>query len=463
MLKIFNTLTRRKETFKPISCNKIKIYVCGVTVYDLCHIGHGRTFIIFDVIVRYLRYSGYQVNYIRNITDIDDKIIHRVSSSEETYEAFINRMIREMHYDFSSLRILKPNYEPRVTCCIEKIIELINTLLNKGHAYIASNGDVMFDLESYKNYGALSNKKILKNSIYTHVNTTGINIKRNPMDFVLWKMSKFNELQWDSPWGSGRPGWHIECSAMQSIFLGNKIDIHGGGSDLIFPHHENEFAQSTCAHKEFCVNIWMHSGLIIVNHEKMSKSLNNFFTIRDILKLYNPETVRFFLLSTHYRKSIKYCEDSFNKAHAILAKLYIALRNTDTTAMPMGGEHFISQFNIKMNDDFNIPGVYSILFAIAHEIHYLKIKNSPTVHGMAATLRYLGNILGLLYYDAEFFLKNISIKRNYSVKQILKLVKCRDDARKKKNWILADKIRDVLTNMGIILEDNTDGTTWRCK
>ncbi|AKC60471.1 cysteine--tRNA ligase [Blochmannia endosymbiont of Camponotus (Colobopsis) obliquus] len=461
MLKIFNTLTGKKEKFIPICSNQVNIYVCGVTVYDLCHIGHGRTFIVFDMIVRYLRFSGYKVNYIRNITDIDDKIIRHAYNNNETCQDLTNRMINAMHHDFDSLNILRPNHEPRVTCYINNIIEFICNLFAKGHAYVSCRGDVMFDVSSFKNYGILSSNKFAMKEINVCMQSTNIDKKRNAMDFVLWKMSKKDEPKWYSPWGSGRPGWHIECSTMHYIFLGKKIDIHGGGSDLKFPHHENELAQSMCAHDGFYVNVWVHSGMIVVNQKKMSKSFNNFLTIRDLLKLYDPETVRFFLLSTHYRKLVQYDINSFRRARLVLQKLYIALRDTDINAVPYGGENFVSEFVSKMNDDFNIPGVYSVLFNIAHEINCLKIKRSPNIHGMAATLRYLGNILGLLYYDSEYFLQNIFIQSDDLITTILNLIKYRDDARKNKQWLLADEIRDKLVRMGVILEDRSNETTWR--
>ena len=326
MLKLFNTLTREKEIFKPIHAGKIGMYVCGVTVYDLCHIGHGRTFVCFDVVARYLRYLGYDLTYVRNITDVDDKIIKRALENKETCDQLVDRMVVEMYKDFDALNILRPDFEPRATHHIPEIIALVEKLIQRGHAYVADNGDVMFDVESFKEYGKLSRQDLeqLQAGARIEINE----IKKNPMDFVLWKMSKPNEPSWDSPWGKGRPGWHIECSAMNSKQLGEHFDIHGGGSDLMFPHHENEIAQSCCAHGNQYVNYWLHSGMIMVDKEKMSKSLGNFFTIRDVLSHYDAESVRYFLLTAHYRSQLNYSEENLNLAHGALERLYTALRGT---------------------------------------------------------------------------------------------------------------------------------------
>ncbi|WP_244267424.1 cysteine--tRNA ligase, partial [Sodalis-like endosymbiont of Proechinophthirus fluctus] len=322
MLKIFNTLTRQKEEFKPIHAGKVGMYVCGITVYDLCHIGHGRTFVAFDIVTRYLRYRGFEVNYVRNITDIEDKIIRRASEKSDTFHNLTDRMIREMHYDFDKLNILRPNHEPRTTHYMDAIIELVGKLLAREHAYVATNGDVMFTVDSDRDYGLLSRQDLARLQAGTRVEVTGV--KRNPMDFVLWKMSKPGEPSWPSPWGDGRPGWHIECSAMNSRELGHHFDIHGGGSDLIFPHHENEIAQSTCAHEGPYVNVWMHAGMVMVDREKMSKSLGNFFTVRDVLRYYDAETVRYFLMSGHYRSQLNYSGENLKQARAALERLYTA-------------------------------------------------------------------------------------------------------------------------------------------
>ncbi|QKO14816.1 Cysteine--tRNA ligase [Dickeya solani] len=334
MLKIFNTLSRQKEEFKPIHAGKIGMYVCGITVYDLCHIGHGRTFVAFDVVARYLRYLGYDVKYVRNITDVDDKIIKRATENGETITQLTDRMIGEMHTDFDALNIQRPDEEPRATHYIAEIIELVETLIARRHAYVAGNGDVMFSVDTASGYGALSRQDLDQLKAGARVEIT--EVKRNPMDFVLWKMSKAGEPSWPSPWGNGRPGWHIECSAMNCKQLGEHFDIHGGGSDLMFPHHENEIAQSTCAHGGEYVNYWMHTGMVMVDREKMSKSLNNFFTMRDVLMHYDAETIRYFLISGHYRSQLNYTEENLKQARASLERLYTALRGTDAAAPAAG-------------------------------------------------------------------------------------------------------------------------------
>ena len=457
MLKIFNTLSREKEVFKPICDNQVGMYVCGVTVYDLCHIGHGRTFVCFDVIARYLRYLGYKLRYVRNITDVDDKIIRRSLENKETCEALVDRMVVEMYRDFDALNILRPDVEPRATKHIPEIIAMVESLIARKHAYVAENGDVMFDVESFQNYGKLSRQDLeqLQAGARIEINE----IKKNPMDFVLWKMSKPNEPSWESPWGAGRPGWHIECSAMNSKELGKHFDIHGGGSDLMFPHHENEIAQSCCAHDGEYVNYWIHSGMIMVDEEKMSKSLNNFFTIRDVLKVYAPETVRYFLLSAHYRSQLNYSDENLNLAQSALERLYTALRGTDAHATPQGGEQFVAAFKEAMDDDFNTPNALSTFFEMAREINKLKSEDMQKANGLAARLRELGNILGLLQQDPEKFLQAGS--DDAEVAKIEDLIKQRNEARAAKDWPAADAARNELTAMGIVLEDGPQGTTWR--
>ncbi|CUX95862.1 Cysteine--tRNA ligase [Candidatus Gullanella endobia] len=456
MLKIFNTMTRKKEEFKPIYPGKVGVYVCGITMYDLCHIGHGRTFVAFDIVIRYLRYCGYDVNYIRNITDIENKIIHRAAKNKETIYELTERMISEMYIDFDQLNILRPNQEPRATHYINEIIELISQLLKKNHAYVGTNGDMMFAIGTYSDYGLLSRQNLKKLQSDAYIKT--INVKRNPMDFVLWKIAKFGEPSWPSPWGDGRPGWHIECSAMNSRQLGYHFDIHGGGSDLLFPHHENEIAQSVCVHNGPYVNLWMHTGMVMVNNEKMSKSIGNFFTIRDVLRYYDAETVRYFLMSCHYRSQLNYSEDNLKQARSSLERLYIALNGTDKNAIPKGGEHFMAQFFAAMDDDFNTPKAYSILFDIAREVNRLKNEKSEEVHGISATLRHLAGILGLLEQDPISFLKKNIVKDHTIIEA---LIQQRNNARKARQWILADEIRDKLTKLGVVLEDNFHGTNWR--
>lgn len=459
MLKIFNTLTRQKEEFKPIHSGKVGMYVCGITAYDLCHIGHGRTFIIFDVVTRYLRYRGYNVNYVRNITDIEDKIIYRAAENSEPFQQLTERMIGEMHRDFDQLNILRPDHEPHATHYIDAIIELVNQLIYRGHAYVACNGDVMFAVDSDSNYGILSHQDLTQLQAGARVELT--DVKHNPMDFVLWKMSKPGEPSWISPWGAGRPGWHIECSAMNNRQLGHHFDIHGGGADLIFPHHENEIAQSTCAYNGPYVNFWMHSGMVTVDRKKMSKSLGNFFTVRDVLAYHKAETVRYFLMSSHYRNQLHYSVDNLKQAHAALKRLYKAMLGTDVAAKPYGDENFITQFTDAMDDDFNTPAAYSVLFNMASEVNRLKAKNLTAAHSLAALLRQLANVLGLLEQDPIVFLQQgIVVDTDENVK-IDTLIQQRNDARKACQWTRADEIRDKLTTMGIVLEDGQYSTIWR--
>ncbi|MDR7344364.1 cysteinyl-tRNA synthetase [Pantoea alhagi] len=459
MLKIFNTLTRQKEEFKPIHAGEIGMYVCGITVYDLSHIGHGRTFVAFDIVARYLRYCGYQLKYVRNITDIDDKIIKRANENQESVEDLTNRMIAEMHADFSALNIQPPDLEPRATRHISEIIELVEKLIARGHAYVASNGDVMFAVDSDADYGCLSRQDL--DQLQAGARVEVADVKRNPMDFVLWKMSKADEPSWPSPWGAGRPGWHIECSAMNSKQLGEHFDIHGGGSDLMFPHHENEIAQSTCAHDGPYVNYWMHSGMVMVDREKMSKSLGNFFTIRDVLQHFDAETVRYFLMSGHYRSQLNYGEDNLKQARAALERLYTALRHTDASAAAAGGEAFVTRFREAMDDDFNTPEAYSVLFDLARDVNRLKTEDMSAANGLAARLRELAGVLGLLEQDPELFLQGGA--QDDDVAEIEALIKMRNDARQAKDWAQADVARDKLNVLGIVLEDGPQGTTWRRK
>ncbi len=461
MLKIFNTLSRQKEQFKPIHAGKVGIYVCGITVYDLCHIGHGRTFVAFDVIYRYLCYLGYEVNYIRNITDIDDKIIKRAGENGETITALTERTITWMHEDFAALNILPPSSEPRATHHIDEIIALTEQLIARDHAYVASNGDVMFAVDSDTNYGQLSRQDLQQLQAGVRIELS--DVKRNIMDFVLWKMSKAGEPGWPSPWGYGRPGWHIECSAMNRKQLGNHFDIHGGGADLIFPHHENEIAQSTCAQEGPYVNIWMHSGMVMIDREKMSKSLDNFFTVRDVLQHYDAETVRYFLISGHYRSQLNYSEDNLQQARAALERLYTALRDTDDNTVVADGAYYEARFRSAMDDDFNTPEACSVLFDLAREINRAKAEDIILANRLAARLRQLGSVLGLLTQKPEQFLQNQQGHNTEDLAKIEALIKKRLDARKAKEWATADQAREELTAMGIILEDGPQGTTWRRK
>lgn len=462
MLKIYNTLTRQKEEFKPIQPGKVGMYVCGVTIYDLCHIGHGRTFVAFDVVVRYLRYLGYDVTFVRNITDVDDKIIKRAAENAESCDTLTERLIAEMHADFDALKLQRPDIEPRATQHIGEIIALVNLLLEQNYAYVADNGDVLFSIDSFPEYGRLSGQDIEQLQAGARVNVE--ESKRNPMDFVLWKMSKPGEPMWDSPWGAGRPGWHIECSAMNSKHLGHHFDIHGGGSDLQFPHHENEIAQSCCAHHTPYVNTWMHSGMVMVDEEKMSKSLGNFFTIRDVLKVYDAETVRYFLMSGHYRSPLNYSDLNLQQARASLERLYTALRGVEEGQEQAAlSTPFDERFKAAMDDDFNTPEAYSVLFDLARDLNRTKQESASDASALAACLRRLGGVLGLLQQQPEQFLQSGAAAVADDVAEIELLIKTRNDARASKNWALADEARNKLTEMGIVLEDGAQGTTWRRK
>lgn len=451
MLKIYNTLTRKKEKFTINKKKKIKMYVCGITMYDLCHIGHARTFIIFDMINRYLHFIGYQTIYIRNITDIDDKIIKKSTKNKETYHNLTSRMLIEMNKDFQSLNIIKPNIEPKVTDHILEIIDLIKKLVKTKQAYISKNGDVLYSIKKNKNYGSLSRQKI--NQLK----------KNNKLDFVLWKMSKKNEPNWQSPWGKGRPGWHTECCAINKKYFPKECDIHGGGNDLIFPHHENEMAQFTSIYKKKYVKFWIHSGLIKVNQQKMSKSKKNFILIKEILKKYDLETIRYFLLSKKYRKNLIYSEEKLKKSNLALKKLYTALENFNNKTTKNKYKHktkiFEKKFMDAMNDDFNTPKAYSVLFELVKKINQFKKKNKKIAKYFAVELKKLANTLGILFMDPKKFLKN-KTKEN-KIKKIKKLIKKRNKARKNKQWDQADLIRNEIFKMGIILEDNKKETIWR--
>lgn len=458
MLKIYNTLTRKKEEFKPITAGKIGMYVCGVTIYDLCHIGHGRTFVSFDVISRYLRFLGYDLNFVRNITDIDDKIIKRAAENGESCDSLTERLIQDMHQDFDALNMKRPDVEPRATHYIQEIIDLVERLIERGFAYVASNGDVMFEVKKFSEYGKLSKQDLDQLQAGARVDID--NAKRSPLDFVLWKMSKPGEPTWTSPWGDGRPGWHIECSAMNSSILGNHFDIHGGGSDLQFPHHENEIAQSCCAHDSKYVNTWMHSGMVMIDKEKMSKSLGNFFTIRDVLSHYDAETVRYFLMSGHYRSQLNYSEENLSQARSALERLYTSLRGLDINAEPAAGDHYVSRFSDAMNDDFNTPEAYSVLFDMAREVNRIKSGDIQVASKLGALMRELADVIGILHQDPDTFLKGAS-GNDDEVAEIEALIKLRNDSRASKDWANADVARDKLAQLGIVLEDGPEGTTWR--
>lgn len=459
MLKIYNSITRQKQEFKPITPGKVGMYVCGVTVYDLCHIGHGRTFVSFDMIVRYLRYAGYEVNFQRNITDIDDKIIKRANENQEDCNTLTDRLIGEMHKDFDALNMIRPDFEPRATLHIAEIIDMVERLLARGHAYVAADGDVLFSVASFPEYGRLSGQNLEQLQAGARVEVD--DNKQNPMDFVLWKMSKPGEPTWESPWGPGRPGWHIECSAMNSKHLGLHFDIHGGGSDLQFPHHENEIAQSCCAHDTPYVNYWMHTGMVMVDREKMSKSLGNFFTIRDVLGHYDAETVRYFLLSGHYRSQINYSEENLKQARAALERLYTAIKDVDLTVAPAPAEEFVAKFKAVMDDDFNTPEAYSVLFDMVREINRLKTTDMAQASAMAVAMKQLADVLGLLHQAPDAFFKGEG--SDDEVAEIEALIVERNRARAEKDWPAADVARNRLNELGVVLEDGPSGTTWRKK
>lgn len=459
MLHIFNTLTRQKERFEPLQEGKVGLYVCGITVYDLCHMGHARTYLSFDMMVRYLRHAGYQVNYVRNITDVDDKIIRRAQENQEAYTSLIDRTIADMHQDFDAIGLLPADIEPRVTTHMDEIIAVIRRLVDKGHAYQSHSGDVLFDVSTFDHYGKLSGQDLEQLQAGSRVEVSAD--KTDPLDFVLWKSAKPGEPSWDSPWGKGRPGWHIECSAMNHKHLGEHFDIHGGGSDLIFPHHENEVAQSCCAFDTPYVNYWVHTGMVQVNEEKMSKSLGNFFTLRDVLKEYDAETLRYFLLSAHYRSQLNYSADNIHQARAALERLYTALRGVDPDhSVDAGYGGYQARFNQAMDDDFNTPEAYSVLFDLARDINKAGKEEAAR---LASVLIRLGGVLGLLQQSPEQFLQGAGRDDNTDVAEIERLIQARADARKNKDWAAADAARDALTEMGIELEDGPQGTSWRRK
>jgi cysteinyl-tRNA synthetase len=465
MLQIFNTLTKRKETFEPLQKGKIGIYVCGITVYDYCHIGHARMFASFDVMIRYLRASGYEVKYVRNITDIDDKIINRSQQNDVSYTALTEQFTKAFHEDLDALNILRADEEPRATNYISEMIAIIQKLIDNGIAYIGSNGDVYYAVNKFQNYCELAHQDVEKLRSGARVAIT--EAKEDPLDFVLWKLAKPGEPHWGSPWGEGRPGWHIECSAMSMKCLGEHFDIHGGGFDLIFPHHQNEIAQSEGSTGHKFVNTWMHVGFVTVNKEKMSKSLGNFFTIRDVLKQYSGEVIRYFLISSHYRSPLNYSTELLDSARSALERIYLAFRGlieTDEIIAPNKiTQEFEARFNDAMDDDFNTPIALAVLFDMVREINRLRAENILEARSLAFTVKRLGNVLGILQQTPEEFLQdgiNIQEPKEYE-QQIADLIAARNQARADKNWKLADELRDQLTKLGIIIEDGVTGTTWR--
>lgn len=457
MVQIYNTLTRQKEQFKPMVDGKIDMYVCGITIYDYCHIGHARTFVGFDVIVRYLRHLGYDLKYVRNITDVDDKIIKRANENGEAINDLTVRMTKAMHEDFDSLNMLRPDVEPTVTGHMDEIIAMVERLIAKGHAYVAADGDVLFDVSTFEQYGALSQQDLTMLQSGSRVEVA--QDKDDPLDFVLWKKAKAGEPSWSSPWGEGRPGWHIECSAMSSKHLGEHFDIHGGGSDLQFPHHENEIAQSCCANNGQYVNTWIHTGMVQVNKEKMSKSLDNFFTVREVLKQYDAESVRYFLISGHYRSQLNYSQENLDQARSSLERIYTALRGVEPVECELEGNEYIAKFRKAMNDDFNSPEALPVVFEVAKELNRVKESDSEKAGHLAFVLRSLGEILGIAQQAPEAFLQGG--QNDDEVAEIEALIVKRNDARASKNWAAADEARDALNALGVILEDSAGKTTWR--
>ncbi len=461
-LHIHNSLTGKKELFIPIEPGKIRMYVCGMTVYDYCHLGHARVMVVFDTVVRYLRALGYQVTYVRNITDIDDKIIKRAAENHEDIDALTGRFIDAMHEDERALGALPPDIEPRATESIPGIISLTRTLIGKGYAYVAANGDVYYDVSRFEHYGELSGKRLEDLRAGSRVEVD--EAKDDPLDFVLWKAAKPGEPRWDSPWGPGRPGWHIECSAMSGHCLGDHFDIHGGGMDLKFPHHENEIAQSEGATGHKFVNVWMHNGFVQVNEEKMSKSLGNFFTVREVLKHYTSEIVRYFILGSHYRGPLTYSTENLDNAKAALERFYMALRG-----LPSGQEagikgqetEYEQRFSAAMNDDFNTPGAMAVMFDLVRDINRVRGEDMKEAVRLGDVLRRLGGVLGLLQGDPEGFLKDTKTVSGLAPEEVEHLIAQRDAARASKNWGESDRIRDWLKAQGVILEDNAGKTTWR--
>ncbi|NRP93966.1 MULTISPECIES: cysteine--tRNA ligase [unclassified Marinobacterium] len=457
MFQLYNTLSKSKQPFTPIEAGKIRMYVCGVTVYDLCHIGHARVMVSFDVITRYLRARGWEVEYVRNITDVDDKILKRAAENGETPDQLTQRMIEAMHEDEASLSVLRPDQEPRATHHIQDIIDMVQALIDKGFAYAAANGDVYYRVEKFESYGRLTNKVIdeLRSGARVEVEAA----KESPLDFVLWKAAKPGETSWESPWGAGRPGWHIECSAMSKCCLGETFDIHGGGPDLPFPHHENEIAQSEAANGKTYVNYWMHAGPVRVNKEKMSKSLGNFFTIREVLKEHNPEVVRYFLSSVHYRSSIDYSLDSLKEARSALDRFYQALDGVEIPEVEIASNDYSDRFFAAMDDDFNTPMAFAVLFEMASELNRLKGKDEAAASQLAGQIKALAGVVGLLQQNPKDFLQQGGAGE-ISGDEVEALIVERKEARANKDFARSDEIRDQLAAAGVILKDGPEGTTW---
>jgi len=455
MLKIFNSLTRNKEIFKPIDEKSVRMYVCGMTVYDFCHLGHARVMVVFDMVRSWFKSSGYEVTYVRNITDIDDKIISRANQNQESFLDLTERFIVAMNDDAAALGVTPPDFEPKASDNIPQMIELIELLFDKGLAYEGSNGDVYYSVNKFERYGRLSGKSLedLRAGERVDINLE----KRHPMDFVLWKGAKPGEPYWQSPWGEGRPGWHIECSAMSERYLGSHFDIHGGGQDLQFPHHENEIAQSEGAHDHGYVNYWMHNGFVRVDDEKMSKSLGNFFTVNEVLKKFDPEVIRFFILRAHYRSPLNYSDQHLEDAKLALTRLYTSLKDISAEEVDESSywdDPRAVKFRAALDDDFNTPEAMSVLFDLASDLNRdHSVATASLLKSLAATLGFLNRV------PSEFL--QASVGAALSADEIESMIQKRNEARMNKDYDLADELRDGLMDAGVILEDSSGTTTWR--
>ena len=461
-LTLYNTLTRQKEVFKPIEAGKIRMYVCGITVYDYCHIGHARVLVAFDVITRYLRTRGWDVTYVRNITDIDDKILNRANDNGEPYTALTDRMIDAMHGDEDALSVLRPDLEPRATAYMDDILAMVQILVDNHYAYAADNGDVYYRVSRFAEYGKLSGRN--PEDLLAGARVEVDEAKEDPRDFALWKSAKPGEVSWESPWGPGRPGWHIECSAMSTCCLGDTFDIHGGGPDLPFPHHENEIAQSEAATGKKYVHYWMHAGAVRVDNEKMSKSLNNFFTIREVLKKYHPEVVRYFLLSSHYRSPINYSEENLIEAKGGLDRFYTALLAfTEVAPAALDTLHasdYYRRFVESMDDDFNTRDALAAMYDLVRDMNTCAKTDPAQATKLAAELKALGGVFGIFTVEPKTFLQGIA-SDGPDAEQIEALIAERVAAKKNRDFARADQIRDDLAAQGVVLEDSREGTTWR--
>ncbi|WP_110648391.1 cysteine--tRNA ligase [Salinicola peritrichatus] len=456
-MQVYNTLTRRKEELKPIEPGKLRMYVCGMTVYDYCHLGHARVMVAFDVITRWLRQTGLDVTYVRNITDIDDKILKRAEENGESIASLTERMIAAMHEDEARLGVLRPDAEPRATAHIADILAMIERLIDNGYAYAADNGDVYYRVRRFADYGKLNNRNLDDMRAGARVEVD--EYKEDPLDFVLWKAAKPGEASWPSPWGEGRPGWHIECSAMSTCCLGETFDIHGGGPDLTFPHHENEIAQSEAATGKPYVNVWMHAGAVRVNHEKMSKSLGNFFTIREVLEKHDPEVVRYLLVASHYRSPINYAPESLVEARKSLERFYHALDSVELAEGDVEGV-YAERFSAAMNDDFNTPEALSVLFDLARDINRLRDSDPTHAGALGQELKRLASVLGLLEREPAEFLKAGAGDLPMEAAEIEARIAARAEAKRNRDFAEADRIRDELAALGIVLKDAREGTRW---